>query len=568
MDISKTEFKRYCKCDAFYSLDKIYYTHSLDIENRENVIEMLHKMFGEDGEDLIKIPDQKLEAMLCYYQEVERLALEEASKLLGKPFEYKEKTKEQKSFSITDTLGNTFYTYVDGYYEDENEIIIIEAKASTSKKYLELGYTEKKVLYTLFEKNDNLITLRKEINEKYYNCLKKLYDKDTDVGKYMYDLGITKYIVSQSLKKKSLSDNKSNNKNVRYYLALLNSSYIKDMNDEKIICFIDATDILNSYDDIIQTEYNKLIKVLNNPKLNKESYKKICKDCEYFKICHERLTEKNSILKLISSKSVNKVTIEEMVNSGLTLLKDIPYENLENVNHIIQRNAIDTHTEYINKNNIKDEINKIEYPIYHLDFEGFNCPIPRFRGEKPYTQSLFQFSIHVERKPGVCDRDKDCYSFLPHDFEDHREDLIKELIKVVDLSNGGSVMVYNKSYESPGIKNLIDIFPNYEKELTLINSKIVDLLEIVKGKMKDGVNYYHEDLEGSFSIKKVLPVFSNLTYKDLDVKNGNEAIVAYSTFKYLPKEDIEEIRKNLLKYCGLDTYSMFVILDELRRRIK
>ena len=142
------------------------------------------------------------------------------------------------------------------------------------------------------------------------------------------------------------------------------------------------------------------------------------------------------------------------------------------------------------------------------------------------------------------------------------------MIKTIDLTNGGTVLVYNKTYESTQIKKLAQIFPKYSKELLLINSKIVDLLEIIKGKKSEGINYYHEDLEQSFSIKKVLPVFSDLSYKNLDVKNGNEAIVEYSKFKYLPKEDIEESRKKLLKYCGLDTYSMHIILKELRRKVR
>ena len=62
-----------------------------------------------------------------------------------------------------------------------------------------------------------------------------------------------------------------------------------------------------------------------------------------------------------------------------------------------------------------------------------------------------------------------------------------------------------------------------------------------------------------------MPLFSDLTYKDLEIQNGIGAIVAYSKFKYLPQEDILELRKNLIKYCGLDTYSMFVILNNIKK---
>ena len=562
MDISKTQFKRYTKCGTYYPLDKIYYTHSLDDEDIDNIKHVLEVMFSDAGDDLVKLPDEKLEAFLEYYKETERLALEEASRTFGKVFEYKESTKEQKSFSISDTHGNTLYTYLDGYNEDDDEIIVVEVKATTSKKFVELGYTKDKKLNPLFEKNDNIISLKKELSEKDYKVLEKLYNKDSDAGKYIYDLGITKYIVSQSLKRNNVK------KRVKYYLGILNSSYIKDVNQEKLICFVDCTSILDSYDEIIKADYDRLVSVLNKPSLDNKKYENKCKSCEYFKICHESLNVKNSILKLIGkSKKVGDKTLEDLVNEGKTKLIDIPYDELTNINQIIQRDVIDSHNEYINKDKIKKLIDTIEYPIYHLDFEGLNLPIPRFKGEKPYTQSLFQFSIHIERSPGVCDYEKDHYSFLPDDFEDHREDLIKEMIRIIDLSKGGSVMVYNKGYESPAINKLARIFKEYEDELKLIDSKIVDLLDIVRGEVKTGVNFYHEDLEGSFSIKKVLPVFSKLSYKELDVQNGNEAMIAYSSFKHLPKEDIELKRQELIKYCGLDTYSMFIILNELRGRI-
>ena len=51
-------------------------------------------------------------------------------------------------------------------------------------------------------------------------------------------------------------------------------------------------------------------------------------------------------------------------------------------------------------------------PIYHFDFETFGCPLPRFQGEKPYQQSVFEFSLHIEREPGVCDKEKDNFIFL------------------------------------------------------------------------------------------------------------------------------------------------------------
>ena len=87
------------------------------------------------------------------------------------------------------------------------------------------------------------------------------------------------------------------------------------------------------------------------------------------------------------------------------------------------------------------------------------------------------------------------------------------------------------------------------------------------GYSDDLFNFYDNKLQGSFSIKKVLPIFSNLNYQNLDVKNGLEAQEAYSKFRYLEKEDIELERKKLIDYCKLDTWSMVLILRELKKLI-
>ena len=64
----------------------------------------------------------------------------------------------------------------------------------------------------------------------------------------------------------------------------------------------------------------------------------------------------------------------------------------------------------MNKDKIKQALDNIVYPIYHLDFEAFQSPLPRFYKEKPYMQSVFQFSIHIEKEKGVCDEVNDNYN--------------------------------------------------------------------------------------------------------------------------------------------------------------
>jgi hypothetical protein len=78
-------------------------------------------------------------------------------------------------------------------------------------------------------------------------------------------------------------------------------------------------------------------------------------------------------------------------------------------------------------------------------------------------------------------------------------------------------------------------------------------------------NYYHEQLNGSYSIKKVLPIFSELTYKGMDIGNGTDALVAYAKFPEMSENEFKLTYKNLLEYCKQDTWAMVKILDELRK---
>ena len=202
---------------------------------------------------------------------------------------------------------------------------------------------------------------------------------------------------------------------------------------------------------------------------------------------------------------------------------------------------------------------------------------PRYKGEKPYTQSVFQFSLHIEKEEGKCDKEKDHYGFLAKDQGDHREELVKMMC---DLIKEGTVLVYNDSFEKTRIKELSEIFPEYKEKLLKINSQIFDLMNIVKTRSKmykelgyseeeaKMINYYNPSMDGSYSIKKVLPVFSNLTYQGMEVANGVEAMVTYAKFSKLNKLDFNHKYQKLVEYCQQDTYAMYKVLEGLRKLIK
>ena len=80
--------------------------------------------------------------------------------------------------------------------------------------------------------------------------------------------------------------------------------------------------------------------------------------------------------------------------------------------------------------------------------------------------------------------------------------------------------------------------------------------------------YYNKTMGGSFSIKSVLPaIFPDdpaLNYHNLEeIHNGGEAMTIFPLIKDMPPKQQERTRKNLLKYCELDTFAMVKVWQEL-----
>ena len=86
-------------------------------------------------------------------------------------------------------------------------------------------------------------------------------------------------------------------------------------------------------------------------------------------------------------------------------------------------------------------------------------------------------------------------------------------------------------------------------------------------------DYYVKEMEGSASIKKVLPALfpneSSLDYHNLEqVHKGDEASSAYLSLKNLEDDERDELRHNMLKYCELDTFAMVKIYDKLKEVVE
>jgi len=614
MAITKTKFINYTRCRRYVALDDlkkeqltsdVSFEEYKEEEKKEHLKEILGNIFDEDGNDILEEKDEQLEVMLPFYNEIEIIAGSLASKYFQGKFKFAYNTQDQESFDCQ-INGIRYICYTDIYNEVDDYFNIIEVKATTSKKFLSLGQKIDGEFVSIFEKKNGIYYLledldKNKIDKKSYQKHKnKLFDRFSPTGHYIYDLAVQRYIIENDLKQ---NNEEYKIPKIKYYLAVLNAEYIydgykengkivykTDLNDNDIISYFDMTNLTKEYMDLIDYDRIKLEKYINNLSVSFYPIGDYCENkkstsCHFQNLCWNFIPKKNSILQYLDNhhgfkdENGNFYDRYDLLNSGIVKMTDIPFEYLNREKNRIQRKVIEIHEPYFNKQKIMDGINKITYPIYHLDFETFPCPLPRYSGEKPYTQSVFQFSLHIENENG-CDKNKDHYGYLATNHDDQRIELIEMLLKYIDVNSGGTVLVYNESFEKTRLKELSLIFPEYKNDLLKLRDMVFDLLNITKtktslyeelGYTKEDAslfNYYHEDMNGSFSIKKILPLFSDLTYEGMDIANGVQALVTYAKFDKMDKKEYDYKYRKLVEYCKQDTWAMVEILNGLRASVK
>ena len=208
---------------------------------------------------------------------------------------------------------------------------------------------------------------------------------------------------------------------------------------------------------------------------------------------------------------------------------------------------------------IADELNALTFPLYFFDYEAYAPAIPSFNGYGPYTFIPFQFSLHILREKGA---ELEHVEFLHEDFSDPSEHVTEVLRQQVV---GGTVIVWYQNFEKQVNQNIAMRQPLHTEFYTQLNASIYDLYKIFFDQ-----HYIHHGFKGSASIKKVLPVIApELTYDDLEIHEGGQAssewwrMVGPTT----QPEEKKQIGENLRKYCGRDTYAMYVIWKHLHEKV-
>ncbi|MBR3227655.1 MAG: DUF2779 domain-containing protein, partial [Erysipelotrichaceae bacterium] len=120
----------------------------------------------------------------------------------------------------------------------------------------------------------------------------------------------------------------------------------------------------------------------------------------------------------------------------------------------------------------------------------------------------------------------------------------------------GPILAYNATgAECRRIMELADLFPEYRTELDHILERFVDLaIPFTEGMI------YDCRMRGNFSLKRLVDMISCISYTDLAINDGVNAVRRWRDID-MGNEDIdeEEVIHDLIEYCSLDAYGLFLV---------
>ena len=285
---------------------------------------------------------------------------------------------------------------------------------------------------------------------------------------------------------------------------------------------------------------------------------------------------------------------------------------------------------------LKAEIDSWKFPYHFIDFETMTAAIPLYKGRRPYEQVAFQFSHHLVTADGTISHATQYLNFERGKFPNFE---FLRALKTAIGNDQGTIFRYH-NHENTVLndirRQILDLeepLPDASELVEFIDSitirkqdqkvvhegsrAMVDLCQVVDR------YYFHRDMGGRTSIKKVLPAILNdstylqdrysnsinnlgisslargnyvLVLKDADGKvidpykslppvfddvkievdpeedgiviegelcEGGAAMIAYSRLQF--SEVTEYQRKQtseaLLRYCELDTFAMVLIWE-------
>lgn len=347
------------------------------------------------------------------------------------------------------------------------------------------------------------------------------------------------------------------------FLVCIDTSYVRhgEIEIDKLFMVNDISVAVNEEYPLIEANIEEAKAVLEGGEPDKDISPN-CNSpypCAFWQYCTRKLPVPSvfNLYRMFASKKF------ELYNAGIVDYRDVDESQLNRIQRMQVAGALRGET-HIEKGGIRDFLQTIRYPLYYLDFETIQPPIPLYDGTHPYQQITTQYSLHIQDREGGELRHLE---FLAPSREDPMRPLAESLCR--DIPGDACVLAYNKAFECGRIAELAELFPDLAEHLLAIRDNVKDLLIPFQAGC-----YYLPAMGGSFSIKSVLPALfpddPELDYHALDelCQNGGDAMNLYPALKDMSPEEEARARQALLDYCCLDTLAMVKVLSKLYEAVE
>lgn len=348
-------------------------------------------------------------------------------------------------------------------------------------------------------------------------------------------------------------------------LLHVNNKYVRhgDLDIKQLFTYVDLTDEAEKRFDVIPDKIKEIrdyVSISDEPEMEIGMQCDKPYECAFKEYCWRDVPYPS----VFDVAGIQKRTAFKHYRNGIVTFEDLIANNIElqDKKKMQVEWVVENHPDYVDKEGIKKFLGQLTYPIYHLDFETFQQSIPEFEGGVPYQQIPFQYSLHIEYEDGKLDHKE----FLAKEGTDPRRTVAEKLCEDIPLDV--CTLAFNFGFEKGRLTELAGLYPDLSEHLLNIRDHMIDLMI----PFQQGL-YYTKAMQGRYTIKYVLPaLFPNdpeLDYHNLEqIHHGGEASAAFLTMASKTLEEIAELRKNLLIYCGLDTYAMVKVLGKLRDACK
>jgi Domain of unknown function(DUF2779) len=409
----------------------------------------------------------------------------------------------------------------------------------------------------------------------------------------------------------------------RYDSAPDRDDRLKELNKEGILSPLNVNREVLSLQDDIRKRAVQFQRILDKGiRKSDYAIGKICKGCEFnaegqqpngYRECWGSLADaKPHIFDLYSGGSIGHYTkgwyLDELISDGKASFQDIDPERLKNAQGKLSvrgaRQMLQIEKTLKPAEWRSPELGIISadwvYPLHFIDFETYIGAVPFHRKNRPYELIAFQWSCHTIPRKGA---EPIHQEWIHRGAEFPNFEFAGSLMEAIGSS--GTPLMW-ATHENTVLRGILDQMSEYdhrdkslEKWLTAMThdreegreGRLIDMNRITRE------HYFHPDMKGRTSIKVVLPaIWNNFPYlhevpyfktysaKDLDgfvidpydtlatqtTSNGEEDVVAEGTAAMrayyrirfdstLSGQQREELIRQLLAYCKLDTMAMVII---------